>query len=384
MARTTLYYLNLDFSDFPRQALAAVFSHLRAVGVFLFLCLILSSCVPAPVPRVIKIGLVAPFEGAYRSTGYDAVYAARLAVREINAVSVPNGWALELVAYDDRAESDLAQSSARNLVTDPGVLAVIGHYAGETTAAASPVYSEAELPLLIIGEGPESPTNWHMTPLPHHQVEIILKSITEPMTRAVVWGEGDLASELSQQLTSQNVQVLASSLKQVSTTPVFIFSTLPALETAEHLRIWSEQGWRGNLVGTNGLYAESFVRLSGKWRDQACFITPYPAPNDISGIDHWAKAYANTGPHVPEPGSLALPTYEAVYVLAEAIAELHKAGTPFSRQRLNGALAQTQRTGKLGVISWDINGYWYNAPLYQYCWEDTLQLMQSYHPTEMQ
>ena len=43
----------------------------------------LSAC--ASTQPVIKIGLVAPFEGRFRAIGYEAVYAARLAIREINA-----------------------------------------------------------------------------------------------------------------------------------------------------------------------------------------------------------------------------------------------------------------------------------------------------------
>lgn len=36
----------------------------------------------ASVDPVVKIGLVAPFEGRHRAIGYDAIYSARLAVRD--------------------------------------------------------------------------------------------------------------------------------------------------------------------------------------------------------------------------------------------------------------------------------------------------------------
>ncbi|MCJ7548609.1 MAG: ABC transporter substrate-binding protein, partial [Anaerolineae bacterium] len=60
---------------------------------------------PKPLPGIVKVGLVAPFEGSYRHVGYDAVYAARLAVREINAAGGIAGRQLELVAYDDRGDA---------------------------------------------------------------------------------------------------------------------------------------------------------------------------------------------------------------------------------------------------------------------------------------
>jgi ABC-type branched-subunit amino acid transport system substrate-binding protein len=94
--------------------------HLRkSASSFFFLLCVLTACVPA-LPRVIKIGLAAPFEGRYRSIGYDAIYAARLAVREINAAGGVNGWQLELVAYDDRADLEMSRAAARNLLTESG------------------------------------------------------------------------------------------------------------------------------------------------------------------------------------------------------------------------------------------------------------------------
>ena len=52
----------------------------RGVLVVLILVL-LTGCLQTP-PHVVKIGLVAPFEGRYREIGYDVIPAARLAVRE--------------------------------------------------------------------------------------------------------------------------------------------------------------------------------------------------------------------------------------------------------------------------------------------------------------
>lgn len=359
-----------------RHAPARWFKRFFTAGAFFFLSLITGSCVPARVPEVIKIGLVAPFEGAYRAYGYDAIYAARLAVREINAASVSEGWALELVAYDDRAEPDMARASARNLVTDSDVLAVIGHFTGGTTTAASDIYTAAELPLMVIGEGPESPSLWHLAPSPQRQAEAILETITHPSFSTAVWGEGWLASELSQQLSAQNMHLISTGPENVSTIPEFVISTLPPLQTGEYLRIWSEKGWQGHLIGTAGLHTSSFALVSGEWRDRACFITPYPLTNDLPNIESWKKAYSQTGPHVPEPGAYALPTYEAVRVLAQVIDELRQDHKALTRQQLNTALAQARHTGKLGVMTWDAHGYWNNAPLYHYCWEGTPQLVQ--------
>ena len=108
--------------------------------------LLLSAC--GGTRPVIKFGLVAPFEGRYRPVGYDAIYAARLAVRERNAAGGVGGYRVELVAYDDGGDAQAAAERARQLALDPQVVAVIGHYRIETTRAAWDVYAREALPLV--------------------------------------------------------------------------------------------------------------------------------------------------------------------------------------------------------------------------------------------
>ncbi len=57
------------------------------------------------MPTTVVRRLVAPFEGSYRSIGYDAVYAARLAAGDQRNGGI-DGVRLELVAYDDRGETE--------------------------------------------------------------------------------------------------------------------------------------------------------------------------------------------------------------------------------------------------------------------------------------
>jgi len=105
-------------------------------------------------PPLVKIGLVAPFEGANRPIGYDVIYSARLAVREINQAGGIDGVMVALVALDDSSEPDLAAQAAASLVIDPAVVAVIGHWGQQTTMAAAPIYQQAGLPLLAGGVAP--------------------------------------------------------------------------------------------------------------------------------------------------------------------------------------------------------------------------------------
>ncbi|MGC9393591.1 MAG: ABC transporter substrate-binding protein [Anaerolineae bacterium] len=275
---------------------------------------------------MIKIGLVAPFEGRYRYVGYDAIYAARLAVREINAAGGAGGWMLELVAYDDRADAELAHTTARNLVVDPDVVAVIGHYRQASTDAASSVYAEAGMPLLVVGAWltPVGAPVWHITPQPEQVAAAMVEAAdSSPLASPPVGGIFPFNSSMVE--------------------GTFLFSSPPT----------------GGIEG------------GGEWREGTLFVTPYPLPRDLPDLQAWDAAYRAVGPHVPDPGIYALPTYEAVYALAEAIAAVSESGDKPSRAGAAAALSCVRRDGVLGTLVWDAAGYWDEMPLYVYIWEQT-------------
>ena len=118
----------------------------------LVLTLVGCTLLPAGTAPVVRIGLVAPFEGRQREIGYDLIYAARLAVRQWNGRGGIEGYRVELVALDDGGDPELATRAAQSLALDPMVVGTIGHWLEETTAAARPVYAEAGLPFIEMGE----------------------------------------------------------------------------------------------------------------------------------------------------------------------------------------------------------------------------------------
>ncbi len=125
--------------------------------ITIFLFVVLVDC--SSVDPVIKIGLVAPFEGAQRAVGYDVIYSARLAVREINQAGGIGGYRVALVALDDSGDPELARQTAVALAADPAVVAVLGHWLPETTAVTTPLYAQANLPFIPMGAPPFGPTD---------------------------------------------------------------------------------------------------------------------------------------------------------------------------------------------------------------------------------
>jgi ABC-type branched-subunit amino acid transport system substrate-binding protein len=142
-----------------REKISALSASLRLNKILstLFLLLLLTGC--ASASPVVKIGLVAPFEGENRAVGYDVIYAARLAVREINEAGGIGGYRVALVALDDGGDLELARQTAVSLSLDPAVEAVLGHWQAETTAVAQPIYAQSNLAFIPMGDLPFGPAD---------------------------------------------------------------------------------------------------------------------------------------------------------------------------------------------------------------------------------
>ncbi len=82
--------------------------------------LLASGCFPVTRP-VLKIALVAPFEGRYRDVGYEVTFAYRLAIREVNRAGGVGGYSIEMLSLDDSGDPDMAREQARKIIADPQV-----------------------------------------------------------------------------------------------------------------------------------------------------------------------------------------------------------------------------------------------------------------------
>ena len=93
------------------------------------------------VRPTIKIGVLAPFEGLHRRSGYAALEAVRAAI-----VDFSNGDAGILpLALDDGDQPQQAVRSAQKLLADPRVAAVVGPLSPDLGAAVEPLGSTASI-----------------------------------------------------------------------------------------------------------------------------------------------------------------------------------------------------------------------------------------------
>lgn len=109
------------------------------IGFALCLLLVGASC--TPIQPVAKIGLIAPFEGLYRETGYAALDAVRAAISDC---APPDADVIPL-ALDTSAQPQTAIRAAEKMLLDPATAAVIGPFSLDTLSAVAPAMQESDL-----------------------------------------------------------------------------------------------------------------------------------------------------------------------------------------------------------------------------------------------
>ena len=111
-----------------------------------------------------RIALLAPFEGRYREVGYDAFYAAKLAIIEADRSNI------ELLAVDDGGMVENAASRARALTLDPlvKVVIVIGYDAADINVQTA----FSDLPVIIVGNWMTEPQSDNVFILSNPDIEL--------------------------------------------------------------------------------------------------------------------------------------------------------------------------------------------------------------------
>lgn len=106
----------------------------------------LTSCSRPTNQNVIKIGCAAPLTGDQAQIGIDHCRGVGLALEQANekGMTIP-GTRFEMLSLDDQHNPAQAVNVAKKLVSDPNVVAVIGHFNSSCTKPASAVYHEAGL-----------------------------------------------------------------------------------------------------------------------------------------------------------------------------------------------------------------------------------------------
>jgi branched-chain amino acid transport system substrate-binding protein len=310
----------------------------------------------ASAPPTLKIGLIAPFEGLYRSTGYEVLFAVKTALRERNEAGGVRGYQVELVAINDFNDPVEAARQARALATDPEILGVVGHLTSASTLAAIPIYEEAELAVVI-------PWSVEGSAFKEDGQGVVSVAATYEETLARLENaRGQMGFERVATLSDVEVSAIPGEVQalQLTTDAVTAGNIIVALRDSNHILPLFGDAEAGNLqlIQVAGAAAQGFV-----------YVSPAPGGAEVADNRAFIAAYEAMSGLVPGPRAVL--AYDATNVLLDSIelAMIMKEGwlnhSP-SRADVAAVITEVRRQGLSGEIVFASTGRRLEAPVWVY------------------
>ncbi len=95
--------------------------------------------------KSIKIATQSPLSGDQSVVGVDIKRGAELALEQLGGPLEAMGFKVELAPFDDQANPDTGVANAKRIVSDPAILAIVGHYNSGVQIPSSEVYHTSGL-----------------------------------------------------------------------------------------------------------------------------------------------------------------------------------------------------------------------------------------------
>jgi branched-chain amino acid transport system substrate-binding protein len=329
--------------------------------------------------EVIKIGHVGPLTGGIAHLGKDNENGARLAVEEINAAGGlkvgDKTYKFELVAEDDKADPKEGTLAAQKIV-DSGAVAVVGHLNSGTTIPASKIYADASV--AQISPSATNPkyteqgfkTAYRVVANDNQQGQVLANYAAETLkakTIAIIddrtaYGQG-LADVVEKVAKEKGLKVVAREFTNDKATDfnailtkvrgakpdVVMYGGMDAT-AGPMAKQMTQLGIKSTFLAGDGVCSPEFIKLAG---DSAGILHCSNAGEAVEKlakgpefIDKYKKRF-NSDVQIYSPYS-----YDAVYVIAEAIKRAGKA----DRAAIAAAMPATNYPGLTGQIAFDEKG----------------------------
>lgn len=329
------------------------------------------SSAPAAEDGPIKIGTIQPISGPVSIYGIMSQQGIELAIKEINEAGGVLGRQLELVVEDDEANPEKTKNAFTKLVTNDGVVAIIGALTSKSTLAITADAQARKIPLITHASTNDTVTDagdyifrscyndsFQGTVVAQYAFETMgkknaailfdntndySKGLTENFKKKFAEMGGTIIAEESYATGDVDFNAQLTSIKSKNPDVLFIpdyYSTV-ALITKQA----RAQGLTMPMTGADGW--EDIISNAGDEVVGSFYSTHYSSgaeDPDVQKFEENFKAAYNVGPNV-----LAALAYDATYILADSI---ERAGTTES-EALKNAIAATDIKVVTGQISFD-------------------------------
>ena len=350
----------------------------KLIAIILVAALIaLSGVSLAESEGTIKIAVAGPMTGDNAEYGIGFANAAKLMAEKWNSekggVHVGDEtYKIEIVEYDDKSDSDEAAIIAENIVSDPDIWGVIGHFASGICMVAAPTYQDAQYINI-------SPTSSHADYsgigdyIFRNNTVITVETATGAdiaindlggqnigvLSIDTEWGvsAGDAMEAniealggnfVLRQEVSESAVDFATEIANFRDANVDVIMVAGMYGTLAPFAVaCKNSGYDVRLVGCSNAYTDNLLSIAGDAAEGIYAPVSFFAGNPDPAVQEYVQAY--TDAYGTAPSALTTQAYDSVGILLEAI---ERAGV-LDREAVKDAMYETDYQGMSGYTTFD-------------------------------
>src|SRR3954453_6650448 len=305
---------------------------------------IMLTALPAKAQDAVKVGMSGPFSGGLSLLGQSVRDGVEVALAEINEQGGVGGRKLQFIAEDDGYEPMRTIASARKLVEQDKVVALLAVTGTAPSAALLPFVTESKTPLLFpyaFAHSLTTPVNRDVfTTLPEVRVQMlvlanyILKDLKQTKIAAIFQNDDfgqDAVAGLDERFKGANVSLtklpfdrgttnFSGVVAQAKAAGVehVVFLGIPK-DAALVMREANNLGWKPQFSGHNALGDPQTFQLAGPLAEGAIAIAVMePLDSDKPAVKAFLASQAKYKPNT-KPTTYSMHGYQSGKILAEVL-----------------------------------------------------------------
>jgi len=346
-----------------------------AAALVLMGAVFLAGCSKNQAAETVKIAVAFPLTGDNAEYGQSFLTAAQIMTERYNAAGGVLGKPVELVVFDDRNSPDEAASIALRIVSDPGIVGVLGHFSSGVSMTAAPTYQEHKVVQI-------SPTASHPgfsgigdfifrnNTVINAEIELILdvaaaSNLDRIGVVAIMTDWGHTAGNIAADLVRSHPRLTLVAHEEVLETSDDHRPAIANLASSNAdaiiavgmyslygplARQYREVNPNVQLFGMSNAYTRQIIELGGAAVEgliaPVSFFSESEDPEVRAFVEEFTKRFGNA------PSALAAQAFDSMGIFLEGI----KAAGSMDRLAIRNAIQNITYPGVTGLTRFDANG----------------------------
>lgn len=339
--------------------------------------------------HVAKIGVIAPLSGDLSALGLGIKNGVDLAIKQANAKNAIDGWTLELAAEDDTATANVGAQAASKLASDAAVVGVVGTLNSSVAEQVAPVLAQSKIVQVspantgvaltgrdnIAAQKRKYPNYYRVATTDDVQGPFAAQYLLGTNVKKVAivhdkktYGQGLQAAFATEFKKGGGTVTITETVnpgdklfsgvvtKILATQPEAVYYGGEFPEAAPLSKQLHDAGFKGPLMGGDGIYSANFIKNGGVKGDLA---TSVGAPTEsLDSAKDFVAAYTAGGYAEPYEAYGAY-AFDAANVIIEALKKVLPGKTAVdeaARQAIIDEVGKVSISGVTGQVAFDAFG----------------------------